>query len=476
MADSHDSQRIARRRFLQLMAGSGSTLLLAACGAAPAPSAEQPTAAPDAPAATSAPEAPAATSAPTVASGGSAVVRVMMQRAEFSEDQQKAFEDANSDIKLEFIESDMTTLFAAAAAGNPPDIIRVQAPDIPQLIARNMLLDLTSFFAASSVLKIDDLAPANNYYKANSPTEIGEGAIYGMVKDWSPDFTLYAYKTAFEEAGIAVPDPATPLTYAELATLAEQLTVRDGDRTTRWGFSYALDWIDRIMMNQLAETGQKLYSDDFSSLNLSNNEEARKIAQYFFDLSQANHTPNPLNPSPSWPGDDFTKGMVGIVQYGYWFSAMAESDITKDQVVMLPAPTWAGTRLDPTITATGLVMSSQTKNPDAAWRVFEWYNADQPALDRFASGWGVPSLVSKYDLLPTETPFQQQAKTVLEGELPYSEQPVQFNPYLSGSAFYTVWTKHLEGALRDEMSFDQFLQNVEQEVNQAILDGQDRIG
>ena len=30
-------------------------------------------------------------------------------------------------------------------------------------------------------------------------------------------------------------------------------------------------------------------------------------------------------------GDDFDKGLVAILMYGYWFSAMAESDITKDQ-------------------------------------------------------------------------------------------------------------------------------------------------
>jgi multiple sugar transport system substrate-binding protein len=474
MSDLTD-QPMNRRRFLRhLLAGAGGSLLLAACGAQPAAPASVPTNAP-ATEPTAAPAA-AATSAPAVASGDASLVRIMIGRNEFSEDQQKQFEEANKDIKLEFVEVDMTTLFASAAAGNPPDIIRVQAPDVPQLIARNMLLDLTPYFTASSLLKLDDLAPANNYYKANSPTEIGQGAIYGMVKDWSPDFTLFAYKKAFEEAGIAVPDPNKPLSYAELAELASKLTVREGDRTTRWGFSYALEWVDRIMMNQLAEKGQKLYSDDFSTLNLSSNPDAVQTAQYFFDLAKANLVPNPLNPSPSWPGDDFTKGTVGLVQYGYWFSAMAESDITKEQVVMLPGPTWSGTRLDPTITATGLVLSSKSANPEAAWRVFEWYNGGQPALDRFASGWGVPSLVSKYNLVPTATPFQQQANTVLQEELKYASQPLQFNPYLSGNTFATVWTKYLEGALRGETTFEQFVQQVEQEVNQAIIDGKDRIG
>lgn len=474
MARSKRSEQLNRRQFLRMLAvGAGGSALLAACGGEPPQqgTSEQPTAS-----TSSAASAP--TSAPAAASGtdGKTKVTLMYQRNEFSEDQQKAFEEANSDIAIEFVEFDAASLFATTAAGNPPDLFRVQAPDIPQMIARNMLLDLTPYFETSKLIKVDDLAPANNYYKANSPTEIGQGKIYGMVKDWSPDFTLFAYKKAFEEAGLPLPDPSTPLTYAQVGELAKTLTKREGDRTTRWGFAYALEWIDRIMMNQLAESGKKLYADDFSSVNLTKNDEAKQIAQYFFDLAKANLTPNPLNPSPSWPGEDFTKGTVGLVQYGYWFSAMAESDVTKDNVIMLPGPTWSGKRLDPTITATGMVMSRQSKNPEAAWRVFEWYNADKPALDRFASGWGVPSLVSKYDLVPKETAFQKQANEVLQAELEHANQPLQFNPYLGGDTFATVWTKHLEAALRGQTTLDQMLQNVENEVNQAIQDGKDKIG
>ena len=452
-----------RRRFLQVLAGTGGAALLAACGGAPAaPAADQ----------------PAPTGAPAVVSGngGKTKVTAMTQRASLSEDQQKEFETENADIAIEFVEYDATKLFALVAAGTPPDLIRVQAPDLPQMLARNMLLDLTPYFEASKLIKIDDLAPANNYYKANSPTEIGNGKIYGMVQDWSPDFTLFAYKQAFADAKVELPDTSKPLTYAEVGELAKQLTTRDGDRTSRWGYAYQNEWIDRMMMNFLAEKGQMLYSDDFTKLNLTSNPEAVAIASYFYGLAKDDLTPNPLNPSPTWPGEDFTKGTVGLMQYGYWFSAMAESDVTKDNVVMLPAPTWAGKRLNPTITATGMVMSKASKNPDAAWRVFEWFNAGKPSLDRSSSGWGVPALKSRYALLPKTTPFQQQANDLLQGELQYAIQPLQFNPYLSGETFSKVWSKHLETALRGQSTMEQMLQSVEQEVNQAIQDGKDKIG
>jgi len=483
MANAKSSGQMTRRQMLRLSSTLAASAVLAACGggttpqsAAPtaAPAAEVPTTAP-APTNAPAPTAPAPATAAAQATGKTKVV-VMHQRTELSEDQEKQFEADNPDIEIELVEADMTRFFAMYAAGNPPDLMRVQAPDIPQLLARNMLLDLTPYFQTSAVVKLDDLAPANNYYKANSPTEIGQGKIYGMVKDWSPDFTLYAYKKAFDEAGVPVPDPTKPLTYAEVSSLAKKLTKREGDRTARWGFAYQNEWIDRMIMNLLAESGQKLYSDDFTKINLTSSDEAKRIAQYFFDLAKENVTANPLNPSPSWVGEDFTKGTVGLIQYGYWFSAMAESDVTKGNVVMLPAPTWTNKRLDPTMTATGMVISKATKVPDAAWKVFEWYNGSKPALDRFSSGWGVPSLVSKYNMIPTTTPFQTQAKAVLEEELQYATAPLQFNPYLGGDTFSKIWSKDLEAALRGQSTFDEFLQNVESEVNAAIQDGKDKIG
>ena len=52
---------------------------------------------------------------------------------EFTDDMKAQFEVANPNIKLEIIKTDMTRFYAMAAAGNPPDVVRVQAPDLPQL-------------------------------------------------------------------------------------------------------------------------------------------------------------------------------------------------------------------------------------------------------------------------------------------------------------------------------------------------------
>ena len=436
--------------------------------------------------------APAATTQPTATTGAvvqttntpapkkaSGEVVVFHQPSEFSQDQINAFQTANPDITVTLVDSaDNTKLYAMIAANTPPDLVRVQAPDIPGYLARKMLKDLTPYFTASAVLKLDDLQPANDYYKAKSPFEIGSGPIYGMCKDFSPDFTVFAAKQPFQDAGVAVPDPATALTYADMATMAQKVAKKDGERITMWGYGYDDAWIDRIWMNNLAETNQSLYSDDFTKMVLSSNADAVKMAKFYFDLAQQNLTPNPLNPSPNgWDGGDFTAGILGLMQYGFWYTGwiLSNNSVLNSAAVMLPGPTWAGVRRDPTMTATGMVMEADAKNPDAAWVVFEYYNAGQPALDRAKSGWGVPALKSLIDLIPQENDFQKQCFTLLQGELALNTPPLKFNPYLAGADVSTSWKKFLEQGLRGTISFDDMVKNIESEINTLITDNKAKI-
>jgi len=461
------TKRLTRREMLKLSGTLATGTLLAAC--APKQTAE-PTAA-----LTAAPTkaAEVATEAPTLppvpAAEGNVVV--MHDSKELTEEQIAQFEGDNPGITIEFVDRDMTRFFAMYAAGNPPDLVRVQAPSIPPFLARRMLYDLTPYFEASSLLKLDDLAPSNDYYKAESPTAVGSGPIYGMCKDWSPDFTLYLYKRAFEDKGIELPSDTTPLTYQEVFDLAKQLAAFEGDRTTMFGFDWEYGWTDRIWMNILAETSDLLYSEDYTEIRLADNQTVRDVIQPFFDIYNNKLGESPLNPSPDWIGADFTRGLVAILEYGYWFSAMAESDVTADQVLFVPAPTWTGVRRDPTMTATGMVMTAATKVADIAWQVFEWYNGGQPALDRAGSGWGVPALKSLYNRMPNETAFQQQVQRVLKEELDLATPPLQFNPYIGEEVVSNAWRTYAQQAMEGSISFDEMLQSIEFETNQAIQDG-----
>jgi len=351
--------------------------------------------------------------------------------------------------------------------------VRVQAPSVPPYLARRMLYDLTPYFEASTTLRPDDLAPANNYYKAEDPLHVGSGKLYGMCKDWSPDFTLFAYKKAFDDKSISLPSDTEALTYAQVYELGKQLATFDGDRVLMFGFDYPDDWVDRVWMNILGETGDLLFNEDYTKINLTSSEKAKEILQYFFNHAKEKvGAVSAINPSPNWIGDDFDQGIVALLMYGYWFSAMAETDITRDQVLFLPAPTWTGVRRNPTMTATGMVMAAATKVPDASWKFFQWYNGEEPANDRAGSGWGVPALKSQYAMMPNTNAFQKQVQTVLQGELALDTPPLQFNPYLQEKTIANGWLQYLQQAVTGAITFDDLLASLEFDVNTAIQDGQ----
>jgi multiple sugar transport system substrate-binding protein len=274
-----------------------------------------------------------------------------------------------------------------------------------------------------------------------------------------------------------LPSETEPLTYQELYELGMQLAAFEGDRITMFGFDYPDTWVDRMWMNILGETGDSLFTEDYTKIVLAGSDKTKEIVKYFVDHAQEKlGAVGAIIPSPNWIGDDFDKGLVASLMYGYWFSAMAETDVTTGQVLFVPAPTWTGVRRDPTMTATGMVMSATTKVPDAAWTAFEWYNGGQPGLDRAGSGWGVPALKSWYGMMPNETEFQQQVQKVLEGELSLATAPLQFNPYLNETAISNAWLQDLEQAVRGSITFDELLTNLEQDVNAAIQDGIAAIG
>jgi multiple sugar transport system substrate-binding protein len=300
-----------------------------------------------------------------------------------------------------------------------------------------------------------------------------------MVKDWSPDETVWVRTDLFKGTGIHLPGPTDKWTYDDLWEIATKLKRKK--KSLRWildvANSYA--WIDRHVMVQLASIGKSLYPKDFSRINLTNNPAAMAAFHYSFRYSQRKLDLGPENPnSDGWSGPGFVSGKIPMTQYGYWFLGMISDsggDVAKNSRLLI-APTWKGGKhVDPTITATGWVISARTKNPDATWEVFEWYMGGKPARDRAGIGWGVPAQRSLFDRLPTKTAVQRNAKKTLLHELPASRAVLQYNPYLVGladnTAVASAYQKYLADAAKGKISFQSFMKKVEADTNRAIKVG-----
>ena len=455
MADSIEDSRISRRRFLQGAAGAAGTV---AAGSLFGPGHAR--------------ALPRRRLAPT---------KVVVMGKELSDGDVKVFEEAHPNISIELLQPDAAKFQAMMAAGQPPDIWRTQAPLVPQWAKRGQLLNLDKYFNQSDLIHPADLTPANNYYRFKNG-KLGVGPRYGMVKDWSPDETVWVNTDFFKGTGIHIPGPTDRWTYDDLWEIA--LKLKKKNPSTKWildvANSYA--WIDRHVMVQLASVGKSLYPNDFGHINLTKNPAAMAAFQYSFRYSQRKLDLGPENANPDgWSGPGFVTptGKVAMTQYGYWF--LGQISDTKSAKVnarsrMLTAPIWKGGKhLDPTITATGWVISANTKNADAAWTLFEWYMGGKPARDRAGIGWGVPAQRSLFDRLPEKTLVQRNAKKTLLHELPASRVTLQYNPYLVGlvdnTAVATAYQKYLADAAKGRMSFKDFMKKVEADTNRAIAVG-----
>ena len=395
-------------------------------------------------------------------------ITVMRNPGEITEAVISEFGKKYPKIKIDAIDYDAVKLKSLQAAGSPPDIFRVEGPAVPTLVAQGQLMDLTAPLGAIGI-KSDTTYKAADLYVVN-------GKRYGLPKDWSPDFNVYINNAAFKSAGITIPDPATPLSWNEIRDMAKKLTVTSGSATTQFGLGGAWDSFSpaRVISAALAENNEFLYSKDEKSINLASNPKAMKVLGYMADLAKDGVTHSPVNPSASWSGDEFTKGKVAMVVYGYWFNAFINKGDTAvgTNYTVLPAPYWtsAANRVNPTITGTGYVMSSKTANAQAAWTFLSWYLSGDQAKARATAGFGFPALKANTNLLPQDTAVNKQAFGVVSIDAKRSPA-LQFNKYYDDSVFTNSYNKNLQDYIKGSLTVDSMARTIEVDVNAAIKDG-----
>lgn len=398
------------------------------------------------------------------------------------EELKPVWEELYPEITVEYLPNDLTRLAAMWAAGTPPDTYSLNGIMLPGYLIRGMVLNLQPYADVSDTITDGDLAPCHVLMRYTDMTA-GEGDLYGVVKDWSTEFSLWLHKGMFEEAGVPLPSDEAPITYAELADLAANFPKKEGDRQTVWGLeSQATSWgFVQTLTECCDQAGVTLYDDSFSKMNLVNNDVAKAVIKYWVDLMAADIVASPLNPSPSWAADEMPGKQLAMTQYGYWFNGcMRDSEELGygEQVLYLTAPLWAGTqRRNPCAAGTNGVISSRTKYPDQTWAFFEWAYGKDPAQDRAKGGWGIPALKSLYPLMPNETEYDHQVQKVLQEDLECSGFVLRYNPFYDAQTVNSsVWPNNFEAYLRGDITFDEMVASIEAENNAAILDGITRLG
>lgn len=123
-----------------------------------------------------------------------------------------------------------------------PDIVFMKTSEIMPFLSTNRLLALDSYIENSEKIEWSDLWAINDCYRYNSETgEMGDtdAPLYGLIKDFSPDWTLIYNKELFTTAANAMSDKKMA---ASILKKLEQGSNYPEDMTGKDPLDYTLTW------------------------------------------------------------------------------------------------------------------------------------------------------------------------------------------------------------------------------------------
>lgn len=405
-------------------------------------------------------------------SGGSTTITVMWASGELSRDQISAFETANPNIKVNFIEYDDARLNAMMTAGDPPDVVR--GNPTANLFARGLVAPLDDYIAKSSIVKADDLVSANDVWKWDGKAR-GKGKTYGIIKDFSPDTTLWQNTALYTKAGVPPLSTTEPASWDDVLKKAEALKTAG---VVKYPLGIEWQWgIAAIVAEMVEQQGKTVFNADFTKADYTSPEAVRAL-QWLVDYGKAGVGPTSLNPlADTQDAPSFIKQDMATTMDGYWFGGnLQSSDAAAIQATsqLVPAPTF-GKRVDMIFGGVGGYIPAKSKHKDQAWKFLEYYTGGQPAVDRAKSGWGLPVLKSLWKDLPVDQPYQKQAYDVAQDELKYIGVGPD-SPYVTFAQIDQAMNTEVQAAIQGKESTQDAAKKLTDQVNSFIQQGKDQLG
>jgi multiple sugar transport system substrate-binding protein len=287
-----------------------------------------------------------------------------------------------------------TKLNSAFAAGTAPDVFGHGPAAAADFVANDRILDLDDRVAAMSADDRDDLAAALPGGQVDGKQYLMPLSLQGYLVMYDAD--------AFTAAGLDPDSP--PTTWEELKTAAEKLTERDGSGTiTRSGFLAPSQAIARqqTFATLLFGEGGTLVNDEGTEATFDSSEGADAL-DYFTslytgdDAVSANLGEDYLNaPAAQQPLVQESAAMT--IQAAPMMQQIVDAAPGRDLRVM-PALSFEGG--DPAAfggAGPGLMINSDAKNPDLAWKFIEYMLSPEVSTEYTQGTGSIPVRASAAD-------------------------------------------------------------------------------
>ncbi len=369
----------------------------------------------------------------------------------------KDFELKNPDIRVKriHIASDYNPkLQTMMASGRAPDVFYVLSQDCKDYLHKGALKDLSPFLAKCKSFRYEDFFPATvrQFRRGDS--------VYALSWDWSPMVVFYN-KTFFDEAH--VPYPNERWTWKDYLHAARKLTVRDErGHVLRYGTMPMPGW---VWWQWIAQNNGACFNATGTRCVLDS-PEALEALQFEYDLTTKYH----VCPMPNDPEAEnsvyFLSGKCAMAFSYRWFINSINA-LKRWEWRVGPVP--RGKNDYNLSGAVGYAMSSQCKNPKAAWRLIE-YLCGPPGQAGFVdSYWGVPTLMK---LAAEVERFEDKAHPHYNYKLFADEAKLSLvplsSPYIPEQQFFTICLRERDRLYMGRQTPAETLRRITDQTNAII--------
>jgi multiple sugar transport system substrate-binding protein len=265
------------------------------------------------------------------------------------------------------------------AGGDAPDVLQI-AEYVHVFSSTGQLADLNPYFEAEGI------DPAATFGQGLVDTYSTDGSLWA-APDRAGTAVLYYNKDIFDAQGVEY--PSADWGWDEFRAAADQLTVRNGDTVESWGYA-AGDWWPWYLTWIYQNGGRVL---DESGAPVVNSDENVEALEFYNSLVfEDGSAPSPLDYADAGlnngqPDPLFAQGKLAMEVTGFWnISSLTESGLNWDI-----APLWQGENAATPAFSTGLAVSEQSENKDAAAQLVAFLTSPEGQRPIAEAGLDVPS-------------------------------------------------------------------------------------
>lgn len=255
----------------------------------------------------------------------------------------------------------------------------------------------------------DGLEPLDSYiekegesYKANFyETLWNYNSINGQVYGIPVGFTTHALfynKDLFAKAGVA--EPTADWTWDDLKAAAKTIS----EKTSAKGFSFQMKPDPYDFEMYLWSNGTAYCDKDGNLDGYLNSEKSQEVCQMFQDMEKDGYAVATEKSGT----DEFRSGAVAMYIYGSWSISSLKEDGLNYGVTTIPAFAGSGKDSVSILSSSGVSMSKDIKNKDAAWEFIKFWTNEESNKARIGLELPVLNSVVKSEKImdqPEYSPF-----------------------------------------------------------------------